>query len=608
MKMLTVPNCFLLQLVLCALVWAQSGGFTVQVASLPAEAEAQAMVKNLQAKGLESYWTRGEVAGIGTRYRVHLGRFATREEARQQAEQARRRGLIKEFIIIAAQPAASGAELSRRETKPPASKPSASKPSASKPPAAEPKAKRISEAPAASASLSPKPESLARAEETVAAASNKTEAEPVAEAKKGDPASASGETMDALAARDRRTVPPQSVTRPPAQAQSGKTRTAAALAPVSREEPPPGKTPASTSRNTIAAPPAPIEVAISDERWEVVRRGPLAEPHLRAVHFVDSLTGWAAGDGGLLYRTTDGGRAWKPLTIGLSVSIARIFFVDWNTGWMLGDAPGKESAPPQTVLLRTANGGRTWARQPLPGVLGFHFADARTGWAVGHDAALLKTSDGGAEWKQYEGIEKLIGLPVESTTYNFGFCDVHFIDGARGWAIGNFYGRARNHLGGLFATTDGGATWQRVPLSVKTQHSSSRFTPGLLHTVRFTDLGTGTVTGEMQDGEERYFFALHTQDGGKTWQQARVPGRTAQRAHFLNPAYGWLAAVTPRKQQSAETSYDTSLKRTADGGASWQEAFTARGGQIRAVFFLAPTKGWAVGDHGLILRYEDRGK
>ena len=31
-------------------------------------------------------------------------------------------------------------------------------------------------------------------------------------------------------------------------------------------------------------------------------------------------------------------------------------------------------------------------------------------------------------------------------------------------------------------------------------------TPGLLHTVHFSDASNGDVTGEMDDGEARYFF------------------------------------------------------------------------------------------------------
>src|SRR5262249_14794801 len=148
-----------------------------------------------------------------------------------------------------------------------------------------------------------------------------------------------------------------------------------------------------------------------------------------------------------------------------------------------------------------------------------HFIDSKNGWAVGKNATILKTSDGGNEWKKVDSMETLIGMQVESTSYNYGFRDIQFVDPLHGWLIGNFYGRARNNIGGIFMTSDGGATWKRMPITIQTQFSSGRFTPGVFHSVKFTDLNTGSVTGEMNDGEARYFFVLHTHDGGKTWEQ-----------------------------------------------------------------------------------------
>jgi photosystem II stability/assembly factor-like uncharacterized protein len=174
--------------------------------------------------------------------------------------------------------------------------------------------------------------------------------------------------------------------------------------------------------------------------------------------------------------------------------------------------------------------------------------------------------------------------------------------------IGNFYGRARSNIGGLFVTSDGGNNWKRLPLTLQTQYSSGRFTPGELHSVHFTDLNTGSVTGEMFDGEGRFFFVLHTRDGGKTWEQFRTPSRAVHSTQFLDLSNGWMAASAPREGGAEAIVYDTTLMRTDNGGMSWQNDFTARGRRIRGVFFLSPTKGWAVGDRGMILRYEEKPK
>jgi photosystem II stability/assembly factor-like uncharacterized protein len=349
------------------------------------------------------------------------------------------------------------------------------------------------------------------------------------------------------------------------------------------------------------------EASLSKTNWRMVRRTVETDKNLRAVHFVDSMTGWAAGDAGAVYRTTDGGRTWKPLLSGVSANINFVYFLDWNHGWMIGDSTSKDDDG-ETVLLSTINGGRTWMIQKIPNLLSVHFSDLQNGWAVGRNATVLRTTNGGNDWKPVEEIQNVIGLPVESSNYNFGFRDVYFLDANHGWLIGNFYGRAQSNIGGLFVTTDGGNTWKRLPLTFQTQYVSGRFTPGLLHSVRFVDENTGSVTGEMRDGENRFFFALHTRDGGKTWEQHRTPSRATHSTQFLDPTNGWMAAFAPREGSAEAVVYDTSLMRTDNGGLSWQNDFTAKGSRIRSIFFLSPYKGWAVGDRGMILRYEEKTK
>jgi photosystem II stability/assembly factor-like uncharacterized protein len=374
------------------------------------------------------------------------------------------------------------------------------------------------------------------------------------------------------------------------------------------------------STNTITGaeeviPTAPLTEVLTDignTNWKVARTSKETDKNLRTVYFVDSITGWAAGDGGVVYRTTDGGRTWKPLLSGSAADIRFIFFTDWNHGWMIGEMNGKEST--ETLLFITTNGGRTWARKALPNIFSLHFTDARNGWAVGKDAIMLRTTDGGEQWSTVPGMEMLIGLPVESSNYNFGFRDIFFLDPQHGWMIGNFDDRDRSNIGGLFVTSDGGQSWKRIPLTMRTERSSGRFTPGSLHSVRFTDVNTGSVTGEMYDGEGRFFFVLHTRDGGKSWEQFRTPSRAVYSTQFLDPSNGWMAAFAPREgaeistptAPASPTLFDTTLMRTDNGGQSWQKELVARGRRIHSLFFLSRSRGWAVGDRGMILRYENK--
>ncbi|MEQ8964307.1 MAG: YCF48-related protein [Azospirillaceae bacterium] len=96
-------------------------------------------------------------------------------------------------------------------------------------------------------------------------------------------------------------------------------------------------------------------------------------------------------------------------------------------------------------VLISDDAGRTWSQRPCPtraALTAVAFADARTGWAAGHDATILKTTDGGENWvlqhRAPRWEQPVLALAADGPD--------------RAWAVGAY---------GLFlATGDGGATWQ----------------------------------------------------------------------------------------------------------------------------------------------------
>jgi photosystem II stability/assembly factor-like uncharacterized protein len=580
---------------------AQSRGFTIQVESSPSEAEAKSSIAKLQANGMEAYWVKAEVPGKGTRYRIRIGKYKSQAEAKARADKLLASGAIKEFIItVYDTPSSDFVSATSGASKPGASTSTGGDrnrtPTGSKAPV-DVAATEASTNPSEERTKNDAPASPGPAPEAV---------KPNAEKPALPPANSPPESR-----LERNSADPKPD--PKAGSDPGAATMTKASPAVSTKASPKPSPKASNAESMIATPAvadALADMTITNDNWKISRRAIETDKNLRAIYFVDSMTGWAAGDAGAVYRTTDGGRNWKPLLSGAAANINFIHFADWNHGWMLGESGGKmgEDSESGNILLITTNGGRTWTRKPLPNVTSLYFNDLKTGWAVGRNSTLLKTTDGGLEWSKVESIDKLIGMPIESSNYNFGFSDVHFTDAEHGWVIGNFYGRARSDIGGIFMTSDGGATWRRVPVTFQTQHSSGRFTSGLLHSVHFKDLNTGSVTGEMYDGDGRFFFALHTRNGGLTWDQLRTPSRATHNTQFLDPANGWTAAFAPREGGAEAVVYDTTLMRTDNGGMSWRNDFIARGRRIRGVFFLSPTKGWAVGDRGMILSYDEKPK
>lgn len=599
----------------------------VQVAAVLTQADAEVEVRALRAKGFDAYWVKAQVPGKGTRYRIRIGRAATEAEAQQIAAQACARRAITQFVIAQGNKLPTQASFcsaltnTARQTVPPSPKPSATKPTRAHDAAqAAPKTQPVQRepfTPAQRGTVAPGTEEITRPDaprvaiRTAPVVPSTTPAltprPQVRLAAAAPPNNATPINM--------RPAPPVTTDVPVTAAATvtAPTKNGAAAAPEACRLQP-GMTGAAANCRPGAGSAAPSSAEVitkpnfTNPNWSVVQGSGATDKNLRAVYFVDRLTGWAAGDGGAVYRTDDGGKNWAELPGAVVpngiVDVSRIHFADARNGWMLGEMRSRDSKEVQTVLLSTTDGGQIWQQQMMPGVLSFHFINSKVGWAVGRSAGVFKTTDGGLRWKKVESLTQLVGQPVEASSFNFGFSDIYFADAEHGWAVGNFYGRALTHIGGLFVTTDGGETWRRLPVVIQTKNNATRFTRGMLHAVKFTDVNHGAVTGEIEDGDETFYFTLSTRDGGQTWEQARVPSRSIQSTQFLDAARGWTVANEPRGASEGTTLYDTVLLRTENGGKSWEPDFAAHGSRIRSVFFVSPTQGWAVGDGGLILRYE----
>jgi cell division septation protein DedD len=97
-----------------ALVQAQRGQFTVQIESVQSQAVAESVVQQLKARGLEAYWVKSNIAGIGLRYRVRVGQFPTRTAAKLHGARLQQRGVITDFFVAEYELPAPAAEVKQR--------------------------------------------------------------------------------------------------------------------------------------------------------------------------------------------------------------------------------------------------------------------------------------------------------------------------------------------------------------------------------------------------------------------------------------------------------------------------------------------------------------
>ncbi|MDH3997758.1 MAG: YCF48-related protein [Desulfuromonadales bacterium] len=98
-------------------------------------------------------------------------------------------------------------------------------------------------------------------------------------------------------------------------------------------------------------------------------------------------------------------------------------------------------------ILTSDDFGHSWEQRPAPTdvtLTSLYFIDEKTGWAAGHDAVILRTDDGGENWRQ------LYSDPEDERP----ILDLWFRDVKTGYAIGGY---------GLFLVTeDGGRSWEPV--------------------------------------------------------------------------------------------------------------------------------------------------
>jgi len=132
-------------------------------------------------------------------------------------------------------------------------------------------------------------------------------------------------------------------------------------------------------------------------------------------------------------------------------------------------------------LLQPKTGEDEW-EMPRLTLYDVYFTDRETGFILGVDGTMIKTVDGGKEWK-------LIDTATTQSLYDITNVGTTF------WAVGN--------RGVLIKSTDGGNTWVN---KVGAIHSKGWFT-----SLAFPNEKTGWVVGKAG-------AVFKTLDGGETWE------------------------------------------------------------------------------------------
>ena len=360
--------------------------------------------------------------------------------------------------------------------------------------------------------------------------------------------------------------------------------------------------------------------AVGDVHWDQGRRGYVATiiattdgglhwsaqaapaaVTLRGVDFVDASKGWAVGAGGVILHTVDGGAYWTRQAVASTDEFRGVVFVDAQNGWATSievvhyDYKG-EPDDWRGHIWHTANGGTTWTRQNMPdnaSILNrIDFLDAQRGWAVGikfvgydatfpkHRAMAYYTENGGQTWSERFNLDLeivLTGIDVVDTqmAYAVGF---KINSGVQGSA--------------LFATRDGGQTWQ--------QQTTSTMTSAVLWDVQFIDAQRGYATGALY-GAAWGPPVLRTMDGGATWQEIRMDRHDGEGCYGLAVVGSQVVVVgdhdfvgrSTRPWDPCTWTYPEPTCYNCD--CLFDQYYLNIHYKLQDVFFTDENHGWAVG-------------
>jgi photosystem II stability/assembly factor-like uncharacterized protein len=144
-------------------------------------------------------------------------------------------------------------------------------------------------------------------------------------------------------------------------------------------------------------------------------------------------------------------------------------------------------------IVFSDSNGESWERAQTPPnvplLTAVHFTDTKIGWAVGHDAVILKSSDEGKTWAQ----------AFSAAADQKPLMDILFVDANVGFAVGAY--------GSFYETTDGGKTWAVRKVQEEDKHLNA-----------IVKIGEGKLLIAGEAGT-----LLKSDDVGKTWSVVASP-------------------------------------------------------------------------------------
>jgi len=288
-------------------------------------------------------------------------------------------------------------------------------------------------------------------------------------------------------------------------------------------------------------------------QWDLLNSG--FKGRLNSIDFVDHQTGWIAGDAGTLLLTLDGGETWIDIFSDEDLHFRQIDFINKNDGWAIAWDGNSD----QNVMMHTSDGGKTWQVQKQEKEIYFSELQVVDDHIVilGSDFLLWKSPDSGKTWNEI--------LSAENNMY---FSSVRFLDEQTGIVTGTFDNNITQQAI-IMRTFDGGTEWEKIIVPEFRGIYDFQFTSGDGFFIASDDTG-------------RAYF-LQTQDTCKSWSQINTDDHSVESFFLLSNSIIFAAL--------RDSLFNTSLKRSIDGGKNWTEVVSLTNWRLQKIYFHDETKG-----------------
>ncbi len=296
---------------------------------------------------------------------------------------------------------------------------------------------------------------------------------------------------------------------------------------------------------------------------------------LTNVFFLNENTGWMVGNKGTILKTTDGGNNWvTPLNQELSIpnTLYSVHFINANTGFFGGT---------KNLLFKTTNGGNTVDTVSFPAnskaaIKAIYFIDENKGWVLSSEskkAKLYHTSDGGSNWT------------IQITEDNSDLESMHFLSETKAICVGG----VKNALA-IYSTNDGiNWTKSQMPSFTVSYSKLDLHDIFIMNETNAFIVGYGTSSVGLQPS-----ILLKSTDGGLTWN--------FQDQNENNKVYTNLYGVTFKNDTEGlaiggDATNGYVIYKTTDGGTNWQNSPFPFGFTPKSVYSIN-NKVWVAGSSG----------